>query len=167
MVGSSPSSLPVGISRLIPLNCESICGTGGNSSEFIFSSRSVDLFFNPPHLRSDHLDPGRDPGRETGRAESLIMMLGTLRKEGGLEPPRSSIELRDWDSRAGDGVCRVFLRRLRILRALRAEVGRLSGFDAASLALRDRPLGSGGASAGTGSETDLIARGRSTATVFS
>lgn len=128
----------------------------------ILCSKSDDLFFSPPHFRSDHLDPGREPGRELGRADvSLITMLGTLRNEGASEPGRSSIDLLVRASPPGDNVSIVFFR------ALRAEAGRSSEPGEEALALRDRPLGSSGASSGVGSETDLIATGRSTATAFS
>lgn len=73
---------------------------------FIFSSKSLDRFLNPPHLRSDHLDPGREPGRETGREfGSSMTMLGTLRNEGVFLlklMTRSSIDRLAGASNAGD-----------------------------------------------------------------
>lgn len=78
------------MSVLIPLKVESICGTGGVSSELILRSNSPDLLRIPFHFRSDHRDPGLDPGREGGREGlSLIRILGILRIDAAFDPRRS------------------------------------------------------------------------------
>lgn len=160
MVLPSPSREPVGISKLIPLKEGSICGTGGSSSVLSFRSNSADLFFRPPHLRSDHRDPGRDPGRELGRGpDSLTRILGTLHKEGG--PPlvagrMSSERSERLSSPVGvDGVNPPSF----LFRHEREVEGRLWAVGDAALVLSERPLGSGGVLAGADSETDRIAGG--------
>ena len=152
---SSPSKEAVGISRGMPAKERSICGTGGGDpSELSFRSISAERFLNPPHLRSDQREPGREPGRELGRGPgSFTVMLGTLRSEGG--PSDRIVRLSSPVGVKG---------RSRENECPGAELS-LGPIDAA-LVLNDLPLEPVGAS-GVGNETDRIARGASTATVFS
>lgn len=123
----------------------------------ILRSKSPGLFLKPPHLRSDHRDPGRDPGRELGRELSWMTMLGTLRNEVTPDWTSSDLRIRVSSPAGAGGINPPFCP---VLRTERAVAGRSSNSGEAALVLKERPLGSGGVSDGVGNETERMATGR-------